>query len=72
MYAFATKENAEFFDRHKDAFREYEKSKKKIKGVFSIHGRRVNEVNISANAFNGELADLKSKVWERLIEEESE
>lgn len=72
MYAFVTQDKVEFFDSHLEAFTEYNNSKKKVKGVFDIRGRSINEVNISANYFDGTFVKLLNKLKEELMKEQDE
>jgi len=72
MYAFVTTKKVEFFDKHLDAFTEYNNSKQKIKGVFDIRGKSLHEVNISANHFDGTFAKLLENLKEALRKEQDE
>jgi len=72
MYAFVTTKKVEFFDKHIDAFTEYNNSKQKIKGVFDIRGKGINEVNISANHFDGTFIQLLNNLKDALRKEQDE
>ena len=69
MYAFATKRKVELFDSHIEAFREYNDSKEKSKGVFAVYGNKIDDVNLSVNLYDGSLQELKNKVREKLDKE---
>ncbi len=69
MYAFATKRKAELFDSHIEAFREYNDSKEKSKGVFAVYGNKIEGVNLSVNMYDGSLQELKNKIKETLDKE---
>lgn len=72
MYAFVTTNKVEFFDKHLDAFTEYNNSKLKVKGVFDIRGRSIQDVNITANHWDGTYIKLLNKLKEELRKEQNE
>jgi hypothetical protein len=72
MYAFVTQTKVKFFDKHLEAFTEYNNSKTRIKGVFDIRGNSIKEVNISANHWDGTFNKLTTKLKEALAVEQDE
>ena len=72
MYAFVTQNKVEFFDSHLEAFTEYNNSKTRVKGVFDIRGKSIEEVNISANHWDGTFIKLLNKLKEELRKEQDE
>jgi hypothetical protein len=72
MYAYVTQTKVEFYDKHIEAFERYSNSKTRIKGVFDIRGRSIQEVNISANHWDGTFIKLLNKLKEELKKEQDE
>lgn len=72
MYAFVTKKKVEFYDTHKEAFDRYEKSKKKIKGVFDIQSRTINPINIGVSFFDKTYGEMRLLLKDELKKEQSE
>jgi len=72
MYAYVTQTGVEFYDKHIEAFERYSNSKTRIKGVFDIRGRSIEEVNISANHWDGTFIKLLNKLKEELKKEQDE
>lgn len=73
MYAFVTTNKVEFFDKHLDAFTEYNNSKLKIRGVFDIRGNRLEIVNSSLKWHDIEnYFILTTKLKEELRKEQDE